>query len=443
MFVSSAWEDMLKAYNLPGYKPSTLDIYKGIDPWITTTISDILNQGWRMRNKIEKLLVMVKTFTLSEMDASVMLVDPSGEMRDFNSHIYANLNQVAVFSFSSESLYINITAPNIDRIFQPRAPVYLLSQESSPRSGDSQILSSPDLSQRKRRLAVEQGSQDGRGPSGAIPVLSSSEPPSNAKSQDSITSIGSSPLKRRIISPSPTPDWASTQPRASQNPFVRRPNASSQGSSGPNHAHGSQNIQDLHPLSPIVSSQESEHGIQFQSLMPTFGHGTNKAPQQSQMATPIFSVGAPTPRVPPVSALATSSVMPRSSLASFAAPANLRKRSSPKSSSSSAPSSKSPSLGSIAAPSAVRGSNWSDTNQSSGLQGSPDWPDDLDNILFEEELATSEVPLHRNATNTTAGGANHAPPPPQVQPQPQPSVADDDLDLLFGGLDENELLDDF
>lgn len=34
-----------------------------------------------MRNKIEKLLVMVKTFTLSEMDASVMLVDPSGEMR--------------------------------------------------------------------------------------------------------------------------------------------------------------------------------------------------------------------------------------------------------------------------------------------------------------------------------------------------------------------------
>ncbi|KAG0357246.1 hypothetical protein BG005_003812 [Podila minutissima] len=145
MFVSSAWEDMLKAYNLPGYKPSTLDIYKGIDPWITTTISDILNQGWRMRNKIEKLLVMVKTFTLSEMDASVI-------------HIYANLNQVAVFSFSSESLYINITAPNIDRIFQPRAPVYLLSQESSPRSGDSQILSSPDLSQRKRRLGIHTAS---------------------------------------------------------------------------------------------------------------------------------------------------------------------------------------------------------------------------------------------------------------------------------------------
>lgn len=60
---------------------STLDIYKGIDPWITTTISDIVNQEWRMRNKIEKLVVMVKTFTLSEMDASVMLVDPSGEMR--------------------------------------------------------------------------------------------------------------------------------------------------------------------------------------------------------------------------------------------------------------------------------------------------------------------------------------------------------------------------
>ncbi|KAF9330247.1 hypothetical protein BG006_006794 [Podila minutissima] len=409
MFVSSAWEDMLKAYNLPGYKPSTLDIYKGIDPWITTAISDILNQGWRMRNKIEKLLVMV-----------------------------------AVFSFSSESLYINITAANIDRIFQPRASVYLLSQKSSSRSGDSQILSSPDLSQRKRRLAVEQGSQDSRSSSGAISVLSSSESPSNAESQDSIRSIGSSPLKRRIISPSPTPDWASTQPRASQNPFVRRPNVSSQGSSGPNHAHGSQNIQDLHSLSPIVSSQESEQGIQFQSLMPTFGHGTNKTPQQSQMTTPIFSVGAPTPRMPPVSALATSSVMPRSSLASFAAPANLRKRSSPRSSSSSAPSSKSPSLGSIAAPSSVRGFNWSDTNQSSGLQGSPDWPDDLDNILFEEELATSEVPLHRNnATNTTAGGANPAPPPPQVQPQPQPSVADDDLDLLFGGLDENELLDDF
>ncbi|KAG0087934.1 hypothetical protein BGZ92_006812 [Podila epicladia] len=399
MFVSGAWEDMLQAYNLPGYKPSTLDIYKGIDPWITTTISDILNQEWRMRNKIEKLLV-------------------------------------AVFSFSSESLYINITAPNIDRIFQPRASVYLLSQGSSPRSGNSQTLSSSDLSQRKRRLAVEQGSQDGHGPSGAIPVLSSSEPPTNAKSQDSVTSIGSSPLKRRIISPSPTPDWASTQPRLSQNPFAQYPNTRAQGSSGPNHPHGSQIIQDLHSLSPVVSSQESEHGVQFQSLMPSFGHGTNKAPQQSQMATPIFSVGVLTPQVPSLSAPVTSSVMPRSSLASFAAPANLRKRSTLKSSPSSAISLELPSLGSIAAPSSVKGSNLSDTNQPPELQGSPDWPDDLDNLFFEEELATSEVPLHRsNATNTTIGETDQAPPPS--------SVADDDLDLLFGGLDENELLDDF
>jgi hypothetical protein len=60
---------------------STLDIYKGIDPWITTTISDVLSQEWHMKSKIERLVVMVKSFTLSEMDASVTLLDPSGEMR--------------------------------------------------------------------------------------------------------------------------------------------------------------------------------------------------------------------------------------------------------------------------------------------------------------------------------------------------------------------------
>lgn len=34
-----------------------------------------------MKSKIERLVVMVKSFTLSEMDASVTLLDPSGEMR--------------------------------------------------------------------------------------------------------------------------------------------------------------------------------------------------------------------------------------------------------------------------------------------------------------------------------------------------------------------------
>ncbi|KAI9239164.1 MAG: hypothetical protein BYD32DRAFT_243934 [Podila humilis] len=474
IFVSGAWEEMLTAYNLPGYKPSTLDIYKGIDPWITTTISDILSQEWHVKSKIERLVVMVKSFTLSEMDASVTLLDPSGEMRgtmhrqvleennkdkEIRVGTVLALKRVAVFSFSSASLYLNITAHNIDRIFQPKASVYLLSQESSPRSGGSQCLSSPDLTQRKRRLAVEHSSPDGHGPSGAILVSSSCEQLSNTKSQNSISSIGSSPLKRRVISPSLTPDWASTQPQPSQNPFVQRPDARAQGSSAP-HSTRAENSQDrvqssqeLHQLSPIISSQESEHGVQFQSLMPTFGHGSNKAPYQpSQIATPIFSVGAPTPLVPPAPVPVTSSVTPRTSLASFAAPANIRKRSSPKSSSSGTPPSESPSLGSVVAPSFVQGSGRSDINQSSGPQSSLDWPDDLDDIIFEEEFVAA--PLQRtSATNndTIASNAKQAPPQPQLQPQPQPqlqlqqppTVADDDLDLLFGGLDDNELLDDF
>ncbi|KAF9344760.1 hypothetical protein BGX26_003941 [Mortierella sp. AD094] len=81
MFATGAWEDMLRAYRLPDYKPSTLSRFKGSAPMIELSISDIKSHLELHCSKISGLVVMVKEVSLSEIDAAVTLLDPSGEMR--------------------------------------------------------------------------------------------------------------------------------------------------------------------------------------------------------------------------------------------------------------------------------------------------------------------------------------------------------------------------
>jgi hypothetical protein len=58
---------------------STLDSVKGSSPLVQVTISDIENR--QHRGKIPWLVVIIKDFTPSEIDAAVTLMDPSGEMK--------------------------------------------------------------------------------------------------------------------------------------------------------------------------------------------------------------------------------------------------------------------------------------------------------------------------------------------------------------------------
>ncbi|KAF9571789.1 hypothetical protein EC968_010660 [Mortierella alpina] len=81
MFANGAWEEMRKAYGLPDYKPSTMSQCKGTSPMIELCLSDIESRQDLHRGKISGLVVMIKEVSLSEIDAAVTLLDPSGEMR--------------------------------------------------------------------------------------------------------------------------------------------------------------------------------------------------------------------------------------------------------------------------------------------------------------------------------------------------------------------------
>ncbi|KAG0378826.1 hypothetical protein BGX24_002677 [Mortierella sp. AD032] len=81
MFETKPWKDMLAERKLGDYKPSTLDSMKGTSPLTQVTISDIESRQNRHRGKILWLVVIIKDFTPSEIDAAVTLMDPSGEMK--------------------------------------------------------------------------------------------------------------------------------------------------------------------------------------------------------------------------------------------------------------------------------------------------------------------------------------------------------------------------
>ncbi|KAF9428336.1 hypothetical protein BGZ94_002734 [Podila epigama] len=454
MFANWAWDELLTTYRLPNYRPSTLNIFKGTDPWITTTISDITNQKGHHRGKIEKLVVMIKTFTLSEMDAAVTLLDPSGEMRgtmhrqvleEYKNEIKVGtvlaLKDVAIFSFTSVSHYLNITPRNIEHLFQVKPGAYPTSQDSSQRSADSQYSPLHNHNLRKRKFpGDESSSQERLDPNGAIQLSSSSEKGSSQKSQDSIISIASSPLKHRARSP--TPDW-----NVIQSPRIL--DAKGQGSVGPESpGQGIESASSLtlsqHSSSPTLSNQGSQQGIQFQSLMPPFSHDASntfgnrstlgeKRPELAQ--TPSLTVGVFTPRE---SFRPLSSVTPRASLLSFAASGNLRSRVSPETQRTlpqplTLPR-RHPSITKRSDPTGVRPS-------------SPDWPDDLGDLDFEDEsLVIPDSSPSKAATATPAptslSSSKSTPPKLQQNAGGAAGTGDDELDFLFEGLDESQLLEE-
>ncbi|KAF8926711.1 hypothetical protein BGZ58_010972 [Dissophora ornata] len=516
MFANRAWEEMLRTYGLPDYRPSTLSLFKGVAPMIKFTISDIESRQELHRGKVSNLVVMIKEVVMSEIDAAVTLLDPSGEMRGTvhrtvlerykNNEIRVGtvlaLENVSVFSPTPVSHYLIITIRNILRIFQPLPPTIVLSPGSSQ----------DRLSQKKRKFVINsQDSQD-------------SEKSFQNQTQE-IASVGSSSTKptkhhgQLGIDSSPTsddfppilitdsPDWEDAKPTTAANSSsasfemqnMGLLNGISQDSQqrSVRSAPASQYSVHASPMSPQMSNkkpkQESSNRgsqsktstgsttqetsymreVQFQSLRQTLGGPSTVSVQdvQTQLATPMITLGSPTP--------GSSSISGSSGLlSSFAAPSNLRKRSSPTTLSQKSSSSESASGSRMArtppytvshaprpivvAPSSspieLSSSPASiEIQRSHSLHrlNSSDWPDDFEGIDFEEaleedlsttsisELHTIDQPKHSSVTVVSGTGPLSKSTPPFASWQTADDDDDDEraLDNLLDGLDEAELFD--
>ncbi|KAG0225102.1 hypothetical protein BGW42_004642 [Actinomortierella wolfii] len=148
-FLGGAWDHLLETYGLPDYKPSTLQKYKGSSPIIAVSLSDIPNNEALYQGKIEALVVLIKECKVTELDTSVVVIDPSGEMRGTihrkvmehykNNEIRVGtalaLHNISIFSPTPVSHYLNITMANIAGVFTPTPTIISLSQcSSSPRT---------------------------------------------------------------------------------------------------------------------------------------------------------------------------------------------------------------------------------------------------------------------------------------------------------------------
>ncbi|KAG0306093.1 hypothetical protein BGZ98_003000 [Dissophora globulifera] len=372
MFANGAWEEMLKTYGLPDYKPSTLSLFKGAAPLIELSLSDIESRQELHRGKIPKLVVMVKEVVFSEIDAAVTLMDPSGEMRGTihktvlekykNNEIRIGtvlaLENVSVFSPTAMSHYLIITIRNIDRIFKPHPPTIILSQGSSQ----------DRLSQKKKLASNNQDSQESsKSSQGQISEHSNaSNPQSRVNDHGDIqrfksSSVSSSPpvTSNAKTRRSPSPDWVDipdetdlllSPPREVRGTTI--PGVASQDHQQSVIQSESTNQND-HPRSPSARQQSSKkqrqedndqrsestsqgssvyrHEVQFQSLRQTFGDSSmapavNTQTQPYELsATPLITLGAMTPNN--LDSSASPAVGSRSVLSSFAAPTNIRKRS--------------------------------------------------------------------------------------------------------------------
>ncbi|KAG0353366.1 hypothetical protein BC939DRAFT_505205 [Gamsiella multidivaricata] len=470
MFLGGAWEDMIKAYGLPNYKPSTLSIYKGTAPMIEITLSDIESRKELHRGKVPYLLAMIKDFTLSEIDAAVTLLDPSGEMRG-TVHItvleqYKNneirigtalaLKNVSIFSPTPISHYIIITPRNIVRIFQPHPPTIILSQGSSQ----------DRLSQKKRKLTLNsQDSHDGDTASGprsqdvntSVPSLRPAEHGERSNSNTSTASSkdsGSSSAnvkRRRSCSPakgdilddneaallSYTPQSViNTKPA-----LLRLSNTTARDGTS----------EEIDTKSTNSTQQTQE--VQFQSLHQTLGGANVAKDGRTQTidvdSTPLITLGTMTPSPAGASPANRAS---RSNLSSFAAPAFLRKRSSTVSQRSSSARSGSDSGAGLSSnqlsvdvtssPESAR----VQLSRASDAFSSSDWPDDFE-VDFADvsygtiDLSTTEEPKGADRMGESRPGSFAASAPTFRRPANDDDDGEDDLSNLLEGLDETELYD--
>ncbi|KAF9936326.1 hypothetical protein BGZ65_002535 [Modicella reniformis] len=452
MFANGAWEDMLRAYKLPDYKPSTLRLWKGTAQIIEHSISDIENSKELHRGKVPNLIVMIKEIVFSEIDAAVTLLDPSGEMRgtvhrtvleqykdnEVRIGTVLVLQNVSVFSPRTASHYLIITLRNIAAIFQPHPPSIILSQ------GSSQDKRSP----KKRKLGFDsQGSQEGEssrsrpldntGPghpvnrpteaSGTLLISSSSVPDQSTNSgvnrsrQDSYNDWDNVVVKQ---------EWLQEDDKKASKP-----------------APSNQKQKQNQPNSNTLYAQE----VNFQSLQQTLGGSSiiNVRDRQTHndhvAAAPMISLGPLTQD--DVACTVAPAVGGKSLLSSFAAPANLRKRTSSSSTSqrsnsavgSDTQSPSQPAAKSSKSPGLSLSPLSAETNRSSlpDLLSSSDWPDDFDfGPTLDADLSSNSV------DRFDQGNANQ---PTSFDPTPSSGQSadfgDDDLDNLLDGLDEAELYD--
>ncbi|KAG0010279.1 hypothetical protein BGZ80_001624 [Entomortierella chlamydospora] len=464
MFATGAWEDMLRAYKLPDYKPSTLSRVKGSAPMIELSISDIESRPELHRSKISGLVVMIKEVSLSEIDAAVTLLDPSGEMRGTvhrtvldqykNNEIRVGtvlaLKNVSVFSPTPVSHYLIITLRNILGIFQPRASTIILSQGSSQ----------DRLSQKKRKLTQE-GSQDSltaRHGERESQTSSASDTPVITGVRDGQQSL--SPDWDGVHLPNARTAIASANKSSASLEMLNMTLLDGKSlkvehkkvkSAPPSQSMG-RNPSGIGAHNSIQSPpqrQEQTQEVQFQSLQPTIGGASASAITASDVSsTPIIALGAMTPDMSSANASSRSS---KSILLSFAASPNLRKRSSPStltqrsnSSITSPPPSKEPPISQSPPfplpPSTQRTHSFSDWSEEFG-------EDDLVGALGSD-TSYGSINLHspkQSTRHSNTGTSNSVPllspvsAPPQLVDKYRDN--DDDLDNLLDGLDESELLD--
>ncbi|CAO3569945.1 unnamed protein product [Mortierella alpina] len=484
MFANGAWEEMRKAYNLPDYKPSTLSRCKGTSPMIELCLSDIENRKDLHRGKVSGLVVMIKEVSLSEIDAAVTLLDPSGEMRGTihrtvleqykNNEIRVGtvlaLKNVSVFSPTPSSHYLIITLRNIIGIFLPHPPTIILSQGSSQernsqkkrKQGARDTDSLESGSSRGNPFAVGLDSPVGEssaGPSGTRVGNLEQVSSSSSQTSDELAVYAAVGKKRREFSPQRREAYAPKEAAvSSQHDTITK----KQSQDSTNHS------------TPLQQqSQDELREIQFQSLRQTLdGSGTSSMSSRQSgtfndfSSTPMISLGGATPDIN-----AGTPSKPNGSkqlLSSFAASASLRKRSSP---------TRSTSQNSTASYSGAQSRSGADLISSSHvflqstavpeieaarsssaraptLQERPmdalssyDWPDDFAEADFEVSLEEVHHGLPVRGQNGTSSPPSANPftvqAPVLRQQQSNMMVGDDDEDLenLLDGLDENELFD--
>lgn len=366
-----------------------------------------------------------------------------------------------MFSPRTASHYLIITLRNIAAIFQPHPPTMMLSQGSSQ----------DRLSQRKKKLGLDsQDSREGE---------SSRGPLSDDTSSSNSASMHMEPVGAVLIDSSPVLEvsaysGANLSRQSSYNDWDDSifKHALSQESDKktikPEPSSPSKKQKQGHPnpgstSSPQRSSYTQE--INFQSLQPTFG-GSSMVPARDVAATPMIPVGILTPHIPSTGAPGVGGG--RSLLSSFAAPANLRKRSSSLTSSQRTISTGSASEKGAQPPSqqAIPYSNVSGPSLSplspnttrpgpADTSNLSDWPDDFGEVDFmgalEEDLSSGSVDPRSNQGNAEQLGGSDISGVSKsgllsnpVAPPSRRDVDDDgedDLDNLLDGLDEAELYD--
>lgn len=221
-------------------------------------------------------------------------------------------------------------------------------------------------------------------------------------------------------------------------------------------------LKQAHP-NPGSGTQKSLylHEINFQSLQPTFG-GSSMVPVQEPRpqdnpvtATPLIPLGVSTQET--ASAI-TPALSGKSLLASFAAPASLRKRSS---SSTSSMTQKTNSAGSTSQHPPLTGKEYrvsasppSPNTSRAGLadiSNLSDWPDDFGEADFsgilEEDLngladpPSDQIKRQHDGSNVTKVPDETLLPTPALSSQRNVDDGEDDLDGLLDGLDDAELYD--